>query len=122
MSVHHPLPLRKRPTGPRLLRTRAWLSLLLYPLTFAAAFAVGEGLADLFGYPAGGTETPPVPVLLAATVPALVVFALPAAVATYFSRRAARNGEPAAWWPAFVAIAIAVNFVVVNVVAYAVGG
>ena len=122
MSVHHPLPLRKEPSSPRLLRTRAWLSLLLYPVSFAAAFAVGEGLADLFGYPAGGTETPPVPVLLAASVPALVVFALPAAVATYFSRRAARNGEPAAWWPAFVAIAIAVNFVVVNVVAYAVGG
>ena len=31
MSVHHPLPLRKRAAGPRLLRTRAWLSLLLYP-------------------------------------------------------------------------------------------
>jgi hypothetical protein len=122
MSVHHPLPLRDQPSSPRLLRTRAWLSLLLYPFSFAAAFVVGEGLADLFGYPAGGNETPPVPVLLAASVPALVVFALPAAVATYFSRRAARNGEPAAWWPAFLAIAIAVNVVVVTVVAYAVGG
>ena len=72
--------------------------------------------------PPEGPRPRPYPVLLAAAVPALVVFALPAAVATYFSRRAARNGEPAAWWPAFVAIAIAVNFVVVNVVAYAVGG
>ncbi|MBI2244698.1 MAG: hypothetical protein HYU55_12420 [Nocardioides sp.] len=27
---------------------RAWFSLLLYPLSFAAAFAVGEGLVSLY--------------------------------------------------------------------------
>ena len=60
---------------------RAWLSLLLYPLAFVAAFVVGEGLVALYGYEPNGDDLVPLWVALAAGVPALGVFSVPAAVA-----------------------------------------
>lgn len=95
---------------------RAWASLLLYPFALAAAFGVGEGLASLLGYPAGGDEQAPVWVMLAASVPALAVFALPAVLAVVFARRAARAGNPRGRTPMVVALVVAGTFIALNVV------
>ena len=50
---------------------RAWWSLALFPVTFVAAFGVGEGLASLLGHPTGSSDDAPVWLMLAAGVPAL---------------------------------------------------
>ena len=98
----------------------AWLSLLLFPVTFVASFLVGEGLATaLFDWP-GGAE-PSVWLILAASVPALVVFALPVIPAWYFGMRAHRNGSRSGRYAAWLAVAIAAGMVVLNVVAYLFG-
>jgi hypothetical protein len=95
---------------------RAWASLLLYPFTFAAAFGIGEGLASVFGYPAGGDEQAPLWVMLAASLPALAVFALPAVLATVFARRAAHVGNPRGRTPMVIAVVVAGAFIALNVV------
>lgn len=106
---------RVEPCDPAADVRRAWLALLAVPLAFLAAFGVGEGLIALLGYPVGG-ERPPFWAGALATVPALAVFALPAVLGTKFARRAARAGDARGWWPAGIAIALAVAFAVLNVV------
>lgn len=100
---------------------RAWLSLLLYPVSFVGAFLVGEGLAALLGYPVGEDGTTPFWVVLAAAGPALLVFAVPGILAVLFGRRAMRLGKRTALAPAVVGAAIAVTFILQNVLAYVVG-
>ena len=95
---------------------RAWWSLALFPLSLAGAFAVGEGLASLFGHPAGGTDAAPVWVMLAAAGPALLVFVTPAVLAVVFARRAQREGDHGGRVPMWVAVALATAFVLLNVV------
>lgn len=101
--------------------TVAWLSLLLYPVSFVGAFLVGEGLAALLGYPVGEDGTTPFWVVLAAAGPALLVLAVPGILAVLFGRRAMRLGRRAALAPAVVGAAIAVTFILQNVLAYVVG-
>lgn len=96
----------------------AWLSLLLYPLSFVAAFMVGEGLAALMGYPSGGSESPPWFVPMLAGVPALLVFVLPGLLSLKFGRRAARAGAESAMLPAIVGMLVALGFVGLNLLAF----
>lgn len=100
----------------------AWLSLLLYPLSFAAAFLVGEGLAALMGYPTGGAESPPWFVPLLAGAPALVIFVLPGLLSLKFGRRAARAGAESAMVPAILGIVVGLGFVGLNLLAFLVTG
>jgi hypothetical protein len=120
-TVHHegpgPVDVAVTPGVARDLR-RAWLSLLLYPLSFVAAFAVGEGLAALMGYPSGGSESPPWFVPLLAGVPALIVFALPGLLSLTFGRRAARGGAESAMLPALIGVFVALAFVGLNLLAF----
>ncbi len=95
----------------------AWLALLLLPLAFGGAFFVGEGLSSLLGYPAGGDTRPPVWVMLTATVPALVVFALPAVIASWFARRASAVDDRRGWVPAGILVALTILFIGMNVAA-----
>ena len=109
-------------TGPRNL-TWSWVSLIGYVLSFFAAFFVGEGLATLFGYDSGTTDVrPPVWVMLASTIPALLVFAIPGILAWIFGRRAVRAGDRRGNIPAWIGIAIALMFVATNVLAAFVPG
>ncbi len=101
---------------------RAWLSLLLYPLSFAAAFLVGGGLASLMGYPSGDAASPPWFVVLLAGVPALIVFAVPGLLSLKFGRRAARAGAESAMVPAVIGILVALAFVALNLLAFLVTG
>lgn len=56
----------------------------------------GEGLASAMGYEVGDAQ-PPWAVAIAATVPALVVFVLPAVLAAHFGRQAVRLGDRRRW-------------------------
>jgi hypothetical protein len=96
----------------------AWLALLLFPFSLAGAFLVGNGLATVLGVPTDGSAVPPVWAALAVGVPAVLVFAIPAAVATLLCRRAARLGRPSAWGPAIVAAVLVVVFCGQNLLAY----
>ena len=93
----------------------AWASLVLLPVSFFAAFGVGEGLMSALGYRTG-FDTPPFWAGLLATVPALVVFAIPAAISTFYARRAGREGHRSGWIPAGFMLALVAFFVVLNTV------
>lgn len=100
---------------------RAWWSLLLYPLTFAAAFAIGEGLVTLLT----NEDPPPDPELwqiLVSATPALLVFVIPGVLAVSLGRKAMRLGRKAGRVPAIIGTVIGVGFVATNVLAYFLGG
>lgn len=112
-----------RPTAEALRdQRRAWLALLLYPLSFLVAFAVGEGLAAAMGYPSGSPETPPWFVPVFAAVPALLVFMVPGLLALRYGRRAVRAGAPLATVPAVIGVIVGLAFVGTNLVGFLVGG
>jgi hypothetical protein len=93
---------------------RAWWSLLGFVPSFVLAFLVGEGLISALGYPTGGAEQPPWWAALAATLPALAVFAVPAVVVVHFGRRAVRLGDTRARVPMIVASVVTAVFVLLN--------
>lgn len=95
---------------------RAWWSLLGFVVTFVLAFVVGEGVASALGHPSGGDQPAELWVMVAAGVPALLVFALPAVPAVLYGRRAMRLGEPRGRYPAVVAVVVASGFVLLNLV------
>jgi Na+/melibiose symporter-like transporter len=108
-ALHH----SERLDGATLTR-RAWWSLLGFVPSFGLAFLVGEGLVGALGYPVGGAEQAPWWVALVASVPALVVFALPAVFAVWFGRRALRLGDVRARVPMAVALVVGGGFVLLN--------
>lgn len=96
----------------------AWLSVLLLPLAFGLAFLVGEGLIGLLGYRVGDAAgSAPLWAVLVATIPALLVFCVPAVVAAWFARRAAAHGDRRGWVPAALLAVLALAFIMVNVLA-----
>jgi hypothetical protein len=96
----------------------AWLSLLLFPISLAAAFLVGDGLATLLGAPTDGSTVPPVWVALVVGVPAVLVFSVPAVIAAFLSGRAARLGRRSPWGPAIVGGVIVIAFCGQNLLSY----
>ena len=100
-------------TGSRYTRW-AWWSLLGFLPSFGLAFAVGEGLITALGYPTGTEEQPPWTYALLATVPALIVFALPAVFAAHFGRRALGLGDTRGRVPMVVGVIIALGFMLLN--------
>jgi hypothetical protein len=97
---------------------QAWWSLALYPVTFGAAFAIGEGLISTL---AGDPGEADVWEVLAAAVPALIVFAIPAILAVTLGRKAMRLGRQDGRVPAIVGAAISTGFIFLNVASYLVG-
>ena len=114
-TTRHTSPTATAPTG------RAWLSLLGFVPSFGLAFLVGEGLVSAMGYEVG-VDQPPWPVAIAATVPALLVFVLPAVAAVHFGRQALRLGDRRARIPMGIALAVATLFVLMNALAPLLGG
>jgi hypothetical protein len=100
----------------------SWVSLIGYPLSFFAAFGVGEGLSSMFGFEVGSETRPPVWVMFASTIPALLVFAIPGILAWIFGRRAVRAGDRRGNIPAWIGLGIALLFVAINVLAAFVPG
>lgn len=100
----------------RVLARRAWWSLLGFVPSLGLAFLIGEGLIAAFGYPPGGAEQAPWWAALIATVPALLVFVLPAVLVVHFGRRAIRQGVLSARIPVALALIVAVGFVLLNAI------
>lgn len=98
---------------------RAWWSLALYPVSFVAAFAIGEGLLALVTD--GPSDDPMFWQVAVAATPALVVFVLPGVLSALLGRRAVRLGRAEGKVPAVVGATIAVAFVAVNLASYVVG-
>lgn len=91
---------------------RSWLSLAFYPLSFVAAFVVGEGLLSWYGYSDQGA---PVWAAVAAAGPALLVFSVPGILAVVHGRRAIRQGNRQGEVPAWIGAAVAVGVIMLNV-------
>ncbi|MCE1174987.1 MAG: hypothetical protein LWW77_10325 [Propionibacteriales bacterium] len=94
----------------------AWLSSLGLIPAFFAAFLVGEGLISLLGYEVGGSVRPPLPAALLATVPALLVFALPLWPVVHFARRALAGGARSVLIPVILTAVAVLAFTLMNLV------
>ncbi len=92
----------------------AWWSLLLFPLSFALAMLVGEGIAAAFGHPTPSMDTTPWWVISAAFLGAAAVFAAPLLVVAQLCRRAAAFDPTRAKVPLWTAVAVVVCFVGLN--------
>lgn len=90
---------------------RAWWSLALYPVTFVAAFLIGEGLYSVLTGDQGNAAW--WEIVVTAT-PAILVFVIPGILAWAMGCRAVRLGRRDGNVPAFVGAAIAVAFVALN--------
>ena len=97
---------------------RAWWSLALYPVSFVAAFVIGEGLISALTNDVGD---PAFWQVLVAATPALLVFVIPGILAATQGRRAMRLGRPEGKVPAVVGAVIGIGFVGQNILAYVVG-
>lgn len=98
-----------------LARRQAWWSLAFYPVSFVAAFVIGEGIYSWLG---GDEDEAAVWIILVAAIPALVVFALPGIAALVLGRRAIRLGRPDGRVPAIVGAVIAIGFAGLNLLSY----
>lgn len=96
----------------------AWWSLALYPVTFVAAFVIGEGLSSHF---TGDVRDPTFWEALLSAVPALLVFVAPGVLAAYLGRTAVRLGRPDGMAPIVVGAVIGLGFVALNLMSYVVG-
>lgn len=99
---------------------RAWWALVLYPVSFVAAFVVGEGLAAaLTGSDTG--EDPAFWQVLVAGSAALLVFVVPGVLSVVEGRRAMRLGRPDGRLPALIGAVVGLGFIALNVGSYALG-
>ena len=94
----------------------AWVCVALVPPAFLLAFAVGEGLSSLLGYPVGGA-TPPVWVMWVASVPAILVFLVPCVGAVAYGQMARQAGARAGLWPLVIGAVIGISWLVTNLAA-----
>jgi hypothetical protein len=113
---------RGHASGDREAATRAyrgaWWCLALYPVSFVAAFVLGEGLLSAV---ADDTDEAAFWQLLLAGTPALVVFVLPGLLSVGLGRRAMRLGRGDGRVPAIVGATIGLAFVGLNVASYLIG-
>ena len=96
---------------------RAWWCVALYPLSFVAAFVVGEGL---FSWVDDGIGDPAFWQVLVAGTPALLVFVLPGVFAVSQGRKAIAGGQVDGRLPAWIGAGIGLGFVALNVGQYVV--
>lgn len=94
---------------------RAWWLLALYPVTFAAAFVIGEGLISLF---TDDVRDPVFWEVLVAATPALLVFVIPGVLAVMQGRKAMRLGRKDGMVPAIVGATIGIGFIGLNILSY----
>ena len=97
---------------------RAWWSLALYPVAFVAAFVIGEGLISLL---TDDAANPAFWQVLVAATPALLVFVIPGILSVTQGRKAMRLGRRDGMVPAIIGAIIAIGFVGLNLLSYAVG-
>lgn len=92
----------------------AWWSLVLFPVSFVAAFVVGEGIPAVLGYAEPSLDTTPWWVIALAVTAAIVVFLLPMLAVAHFSRAATRAGDSNGRAPLIVGLTLVAAFVLLN--------
>ena len=97
----------------------AWACLVAAPVAFVLAFVVGEGLSSLLGW--DGVGPPDWWVGLLSVGAALVVFSIPAALATWCWSRARRRGDDRAKVPAVILVVASLGFLAMNLSAWVLG-
>lgn len=109
-------PTTARSTGRSPWTRRAWLCLLLLPIALAAAFFVGEGLFSSIDAPVGDSA-PPLWTMFVAAGSAMLVAAVPAALAVWFALKGAAVGDRGGWLPAWILVGVTAVFVLLNLAA-----
>ena len=94
----------------------AWACLVAAPVAFVLAFVVGEGLSGRLG--GDGVGAPAWWVGVLSVVAALVVFCVPAALASWFGSRAHRRGDDRATVPAAVLVVLSLGVLAMNLLAW----
>lgn len=94
---------------------RAWTAVVLVPVFFFLAFAVGEGMYAVLGYDPAAADTP-VRVDLVALVPILVVALIPCAAAVFFGRRATEVADRRGMVPLVIGAVAGVGVLVLTIV------
>lgn len=97
----------------------AWACLVASPVAFGLAFVVGDGTSSLLGHDGPGMA--PWWVVTVTLLLALVVFSVPAALATWFWHRGQAKGDDRAKLPAVILITLSTGFLALNLMAYLVG-
>jgi hypothetical protein len=97
---------------------RAWWLLALYPVSFVAAFVIGEGILSAI---TANNSDPAFWQVLVAGTPALIVFVIPGILSVRQGRKAMGLGRQDGRVPAIVGAALAIGFVGLNVASYLVG-
>jgi hypothetical protein len=97
---------------------RAWLSLLLYPVTLFASLMIGGGLFSLLDDDVGSI---PIWTYLVAITPALLVVVIPGILAVMQGRKAIGLGRPEGRVPAAVGVAVGVALVTVDLLLFILG-
>jgi len=93
---------------------RAWLVLLLLPVSWLLAFAVGEGLIGAFGYNVGGSY--PTWLAVLTDVVACVVAVAPCLVGGLLAWRGCRTHQPHALPPLVVSTVLGTALVALTLV------
>lgn len=93
---------------------RAWWAVASIPVFLVVAFAVGEGVRSLLGYPSGSDI--PLWASLVTDLAVLLVCALPAVVAIVLGRRARRGGVSSALAPAVIGAVVIAAVLVLTIV------
>ena len=94
--------------------TRAWLSLLLLPVSFIVAMVAGEGIASLVVK--SEVETAPIWLMIVVLVVAVAIFALPLIFTARYSKRAVAAGESRARLPLIMGLIVVGTFALLNLV------
>jgi len=93
---------------------RALAAVILIPVFFAAAFALGYVLYDLFGYQPENDDAP-FWVDVACTLPTLALTLVPCGAAVHYGRRAVRGGDTVGWVPVVLGVAAGLGLTVLAV-------
>lgn len=109
--------LRTGPVVPAARRAlyRSWISVVLLPVTFAAATVVGDGVLTMLGYPSGSEDTAPIGYALLVGIPAMALAISPGVAAYVFGMRARRGGIGSGIVPAVIGATVALGFLLLNV-------
>lgn len=94
--------------------TRAWLTLLLLPVSFIVAMVAGEGIASLVVK--SETDTAPIWLMIVVLVVAVAIFALPLIFTARYSKRAVAAGETGARLPLIMGLIVVGAFALLNIV------
>lgn len=101
-------------TGKMQQGTRAWLTLLLLPVSFVVAMVAGEGIASLVVK--SETETAPIWLMIVVLVVAVAIFALPLIFTARYSKRGVVAGESGARLPLIMGLIVVGAFALLNIV------